>query len=164
MCLGERGGGEGGRRRGEVGGFELLGDVVLLFFFSSSSFLMIICTASPALHFFFFSDFICMQICKHREGRELHAEVIHEPEVSPEISAHLDAWKWIRSSILPLGLMGKSLSKEEYRCYFAFNVTFPSVMIRLKPDSNTWRSKRDKIMGLKSVWAISFLWRTPGDV
>lgn len=152
MCLGERGGGEGGRRRGEVGGFELLGDVALLFFF----FLLLLFWWSyaqprPLSISSFFSDFICMQICKHREGRELHAEVIHEPEVSPEISAHLDASKWIRSSILPLGVMGKSLSKEEYRCYFAFNVTFPSVMIRLKPDSNTWRSKRDKIMGLKSV-------------
>ncbi len=37
MCLGEGnekgGGGEGGRRRGEVGGFELLGDVVLFSLF-----------------------------------------------------------------------------------------------------------------------------------
>lgn len=151
MCLGERGGGEGGRGGEKLEVLNFSETSPFSFFFLLLLFWWSYAQPRPLSISSFFSDFICMQICKHREGRELHAEVIHEPEVSPEISAHLDAWKWIRSSILPLGLMGKSLSKEEYCCYFAFNVTFPSVMIRLKPDSNTWRSKRDKIMGLKSV-------------
>lgn len=151
MCLGERGGGEGGRRRGEVGGFELLGDVVLLFFFfffffddhmhslARSPFLLF----SPTL-------FACRYVSTGRaESSTLRLFMSprfllksqHTWTHESEYVARFCRW----------GLMGKSLSKEEYRCYFAFNVTFPSVMIRLKPDSNTWRSKRDKIMGLKSV-------------
>lgn len=52
------GGGEGGRRRGEVGGFELLGDVVLLSLF----FLMMICTASLVHHFVFSTLFACRYV------------------------------------------------------------------------------------------------------
>ena len=47
------------------------------------------------------------------------------------------------------GWWEKSLT-EGYRCYFAFNVTYPSVMICLMPNSNMWRSKRAKIIGVQS--------------
>lgn len=86
MCLGEgnakSGGGEGGKRRGEVGGFESLGDIVVFFFFDDDDDMHSL-ARSPFLLFYF----ICMQMCKHREGCE--QVVIHEWEVLAYISTYL---------------------------------------------------------------------------